>query len=1191
MTKHLLNLNKSTRIITILLTTLLFLPSIARAEETITYDLTIGGKEVTSDNATDVLGDGKVSFDPETNTLTLDNAILSDDIICNITSLFIDIIGSNSIITNGKPAISTTLEAASPKISIKSTSNPIGSLVLRNTSQETPCGGVVKGNISINAEDPISILLPTSSNFLTMDTTHVAAFGKSYNLMVGCEAVTNINASDILGDGKATYDPDKNTLSLNGVTTSMIGYYIPQPLTIEISGTNTVGMISGYGGDENPLFIKKGSSPASLDVNPGDQVLDGMGPICHFSTCTWDESLYVEAYSDNKPISGAYYEDRSEQRQFMHLTGRPINRVTFSENQPTATPTIWIGRLEPNEEGKFTFDGESIPGILFNASNNTLTLQGADLSNGGDIVSSLPNLTIKLDGAMSSLGSNKITSSDPKATLTFTTEEKNPGSLTAYTQPWEGFAENPTFENKLVYLPNEDSKFIRVLEAPFINYSDGHLEFNGLSDGYSNNFDCHYTITYGDGTTDSGQNSEYVPTLSVEKVLKPCTITAYVEFKDIFNNTTKSDITTAKYFGLINNELSVPYQQSTTAPAVFPALPEGVTVRYKNNTETTPTNPIDENGAITINGLGTDLYYAFTTGFNEDRCYEGENGEMITILNDIEPVADIPTCELGQFSLTIEPKDLKDVTIEDISDQTFTGNEIRPELVLKNGNLKLQEAKTADDGDYTVSFSNNIAAAPSTAENAPSVTITGKGNYTGSATKTFTITAQSIENADVVLEDGSEFTYNEAKNVPTIKSASVTIGTSTPEVTAPSIPLTAETDYTISYTKNGEAIDANNIINVGDYKMVLTGKGNFSGTKEIPFTINPRPIESPIITLSAKEFVYNTQAQKPTVTVQFTESEEVTKTIPTTDYELTYSGDCINVGTYTISVSLKGNYSGEATATFSITKATMTVSSEGYKGAYDNKGHGITVKAPEGATVKYGTQKGTYNLTESPMYTNAGTYIVYYQVTKENYTTTTGSATVEISKADITPTVTLEGWTYGTTANTPIISGNAGNGSVTYTYKTEGAETFTETMPEVVGTHTIKASIAETTNYNASEATTTFTISAANMTVTAEGFKGTYDNKAHGITVTAPENATVKYGTQKGTYNLSASPTYTDAGTYKVHYQVTMDNYTTVTDSATVEISKAAGGLEYSTATASAMDVNVPSLLSVGVAKRMTTSL
>lgn len=1085
MTKQLLSLQTLTRSIIFLVITLL-IPTTLWAEDITTYGLTVGGTEVTSANATNVLGNGTVSFTPATDdlpaTLTLNNAVLSDNVICNITSLFIDIIGTNSITTDGKPAITTTLEATSPKISIKSTSNPIGSLVLRNTSPETSCGGVVKGNISIHAENPISILLPTFQDFLTMDTTHVAAFGESYNLMVGDVAVSNINASDILGDGKATYNPDKNTLSLNGVTTSMIYCHVPQPLTIEISGTNTVSMISGYGGDENPLFIKKGSSPASLDVNPGDQVLDGMGPICHFSSCTWDEGLYVEAYSDNRPISGAYYEDRSEQRQFMHLTGRPINRVTFSENQPTATPTIWISKLEPNEEGKFTFDGESIPGILFNASNNTLTLQGADLSNGGDIVSSLPNLTIKLDGAMSSLGSNKITSSDPKATLTFTTEEKNPGSLTSNTLPWEGFAGNPTFENKLVYLPNEDSKFIRILEAPFINYSDGDLEFNGLNDGYGNNsFDCHYTITYGDGTTDSGQNNEYGPSLSVEKELKPCSITAYVEFKDIFNNTTRSDIATAKYFGLINNELSVPYQQSTTAPVVFPALPEGVTVRYKNNTETTPTNPIDENGAITINGLGTDLYYAFTTGFNEDRCYEGENGEMITILNDIEPVADIPTCELGQFSLTVEPRDLKDVTIEDISDQTYTGNEIRPELVVKNGDIELQEAKTADDGDYTVSFSNNIAAALSTAENAPSVTITGKGNYTGTATKTFTITALSIENADVVLDNGPEFTYNEAKNVPTIKSASVTIGTSTPEVTAPSIPLTAETDYTISYTKNGEAIDADNIINAGNYKMVLTGKGNFSGTKEIPFTINPRPIESPIVTLSATEFVYNAQAQKPTVTVKFAESAEITKTIPTTDYEVAYSGDCINVGSYTVSVSLKGNYTGTTTATFTITAASMSVSASGYEGAYDGKAHGISVAAPEGATVMYGTQEGTYDLTASPTFTDAGTYQVYYQVSKENYTPVTGSKTVEISKAAgglaysaATASAELngDGWTAPSLSNPHglDITYSSSNTAVA-TVSATGAVSLTG-----IGQTTIKAASTGNKNYAASEAQYVLTV-------------------------------------------------------------------------------------------------------------------
>ena len=38
-----------------------------------TYELWVAGEQVTSDNLNDVLGDGTVSFDPTTNTLTLNN--------------------------------------------------------------------------------------------------------------------------------------------------------------------------------------------------------------------------------------------------------------------------------------------------------------------------------------------------------------------------------------------------------------------------------------------------------------------------------------------------------------------------------------------------------------------------------------------------------------------------------------------------------------------------------------------------------------------------------------------------------------------------------------------------------------------------------------------------------------------------------------------------------------------------------------------------------------------------------------------------------------------------------------------------------------------------------------------------------------------------------------------------------------
>ncbi|MBE6740670.1 MAG: carboxypeptidase regulatory-like domain-containing protein [Ruminococcaceae bacterium] len=74
--------------------------------------------------------------------------------------------------------------------------------------------------------------------------------------------------------------------------------------------------------------------------------------------------------------------------------------------------------------------------------------------------------------------------------------------------------------------------------------------------------------------------------------------------------------------------------------------------------------------------------------------------------------------------------------------------------------------------------------------------------------------------------------------------------------------------------------------------------------------------------------------------------------------------------------------------------------------------------------------------------------------------------------------------------------------------------------------------------------------------VTASGFESDYDGMAHGITVTAPNGATIKYGTSEGSYTLSENPTYTDAGTYTVYYQVSKDKYTPVTGFETVTINK-----------------------------------
>ena len=256
--------------------------------------------------------------------------------------------------------------------------------------------------------------------------------------------------------------------------------------------------------------------------------------------------------------------------------------------------------------------------------------------------------------------------------------------------------------------------------------------------------------------------------------------------------------------------------------------------------------------------------------------------------------------------------------------------------------------------------------------------------------------------------------------------------------------------------------------------------------------------------------------------------------------------------------------------TMAVVAGTMEVTASGYSGTYDKSAHGITVTAPSGAVVMYGTTMDEYNLDASPEYTNAGNYTVYYQVTKEKYTTVTGYATVSISKAEaqISYTVASISKTYGDQDFTNELT-NTGDGAVTYeSSNTAVAEVDSKSGKVTIksdGSTTIKATVTDGDNYTYATKTASYAlgVGTATMTVTASGYSGTYDNQPHSITVTAPSGATVMYGTASGTYNLSTNPSYTDAGTYIVYYQVTKPGFTTVTGSATVTISQATGSISF----------------------------
>lgn len=188
--------------------------------------------------------------------------------------------------------------------------------------------------------------------------------------------------------------------------------------------------------------------------------------------------------------------------------------------------------------------------------------------------------------------------------------------------------------------------------------------------------------------------------------------------------------------------------------------------------------------------------------------------------------------------------------------------------------------------------------------------------------------------------------------------------------------------------------------------------------------------------------------------------------------------------------------------------------------------------------------------------------------TTDGAKTATCAVTVTEKSATVSFTTSSIGKTLGDAEFTNTLT-NTGDGTVTY----ESSNTTVAEVNATTGSVNIKgngetvitATVTDTENftYATKKASYTLGVGTSTMTVTATKYSAPYDGNAHGITVNAPDGATIKYGTTEGSYTLTASPTYTDAGTYTVYYEVTKTGYITVTNSALVEISKIAGTISF----------------------------
>ena len=124
---------------------------------------------------------------------------------------------------------------------------------------------------------------------------------------------------------------------------------------------------------------------------------------------------------------------------------------------------------------------------------------------------------------------------------------------------------------------------------------------------------------------------------------------------------------------------------------------------------------------IQIHNQGTRLFK------NKDYIISYKNNMNIgTGIAIIEGIGDYTGKLEKKFNIV--QKDIKFTTIEDISDQIYTGDKIQPEIIITSDFIKLEEGK-----DYIVSYSNNIEVGTAL------ITIQGIGNYKGTIVKSFNI--------------------------------------------------------------------------------------------------------------------------------------------------------------------------------------------------------------------------------------------------------------------------------------------------------------------------------------------------------------------------------------------------------------------------------------------------------------------
>lgn len=256
------------------------------------------------------------------------------------------------------------------------------------------------------------------------------------------------------------------------------------------------------------------------------------------------------------------------------------------------------------------------------------------------------------------------------------------------------------------------------------------------------------------------------------------------------------------------------------------------------------------------------------------------------------------------IEFTIEKVEITEVTLQ------------QPSMAYDGSAQDITSQAVVKAGDFVVpSQDMTVAASPTPVMDAKEYTVTATGdgvNVKGSATATFKIEPKDIAGCSF---DGFDGTGTFSSDALYVSDAG--------RVLSPS------TDYSISVSDGSDALHQ---------KVTVSGAGNYTGSvsKEFVRANGSLDISEATIYLPVSSFVWDGNPKTPDVVVSHDGSDlsPWDEASQTGDYSLAYSAN-ENAGTATVLVTGHGSWSGNASATFEITRAPVQMPSAATGITYD----------------------------------------------------------------------------------------------------------------------------------------------------------------------------------------------------------------------------------------------------------------